>query len=261
MKNLEKIDKIFSEGLHNFERQPRSEAWEKLQARLEKPQSKVLPLWWKFASAASVALLLGVGGYWYNSQKINSERGFASTKMNNVNRKNISSISISESEKLTNSNHAQNKSHWRGEKKCFLRPEIVIDEERKFSEETIEYLSEKQEIIQTVKAPSIESKNIKEQNTIVLVLEDTKPKVAKAEEETIVLNFVEAKQEAVAQIDPTEENLKKQSRLGKIWQQLKRAKNGEDVNWGEVGIKPQKVLARADAKIENALTKGENNEK
>jgi hypothetical protein len=45
------------------------------------------------------------------------------------------------------------------------------------------------------------------------------------------------------------------------WQQLKRAKNGENVNWSEVGIKPQKMLARADAKIENVLTKGENNEK
>jgi cytochrome c551/c552 len=42
---------------------------------------------------------------------------------------------------------------------------------------------------------------------------------------------------------------------------LKRAKNGENVNWGEVGVKPQKVLARADAKIENALTRGESNDK
>ena len=54
---------------------------------------------------------------------------------------------------------------------------------------------------------------------------------------------------------------KKQSRVGKIWEQLKRAKNGENVNWGEVGVKPQKVLARADAKIENALTRGESNDK
>ena len=90
-----------------------------------------------------------------------------------------------------------------------------------------------------------------EENTIVLVLENTKPK---KEEETIVLNFVDTKVETVAQnIEPE----KKQSRVGKIWEQLKRAKNGESVNWNEVGVKPQKVLARADAKIENVLTRGE----
>jgi hypothetical protein len=33
------------------------------------------------------------------------------------------------------------------------------------------------------------------------------------------------------------------------------------VEWSRLGIKPQKMLARADAKIENVLTKGENNEK
>jgi hypothetical protein len=96
-----------------------------------------------------------------------------------------------------------------------------------------------------------------EPNTIILVLENQKPKV---EEETIVLNMVEIKPEVVAQTDLNDSNIKKETRLSKIWQQLKRAKNGENVNWSEVGIKPQKMLARADAKIENVLTKGENNE-
>ena len=258
MKNSEKIDKIFSEGLHNFERQPRSEAWEKLQARLEKPQSKVLPLWWKFASAASVALLLGVGGYWYNSQKSTSTNMVATVNQikKNVIRENLPKTTMEESVAVE-----MNKATEQNEKK---QKERVI---RATSQSTIAStkVAKTDEILNTKNIlssnPLPEIKKVVETNTIVLVLEDTKPKVAKTEEETIVLNFVEAKQEAVAQIDPTEENLKKQSRLGKIWQQLKRAKNGEDVNWGEVGIKPQKVLARADAKIENALTKGENNEK
>jgi hypothetical protein len=117
--------------------------------------------------------------------------------------------------------------------------------------EKIEYPSEKSETLQITKTPIIESKKVEEQNTIVLVLENTKPKV---EEETIVLNFVETKPEVVAQNTEPE---RKQSRVGKIWEQLKRAKNGENVNWNEVGVKPQKVLARADAKIENVLSKGE----
>ena len=108
-----------------------------------------------------------------------------------------------------------------------------------------------------MKTSTYESNKIEEQNTIVLVLENTKPKV---EEEIIVLNIVEIKPEVVAQTDLNEGNAKKETRISKIWQQLKRAKNGENVNWSEVGIKPQKMLARADAKIENVLNKGESNE-
>ena len=113
-----------------------------------------------------------------------------------------------------------------------------------------------EEIKQIAKIFTIESKKIEESNTIVLVLENTKPKV---EQETIVLNIVEPK-EVITQATLNDVNTKKETRLSKIWQQLKRAKNGENVNWNEVGIKPQKMLARADAKIENILTKGENSE-
>lgn len=258
MKNSENIDKIFSEGLHNYERQPRSEAWEKLQARLDKPQSKVLPLWWKFASAASIALLLGIGGYWYNSQKIVPNEAIATinqTRKNTTN-ENIQKPIIDKSVAIEISKETQNE-----HKKHFaIKNEVELQNVNSITKtaKTNEILNVKNSLSPTL-LPNI--KEIIETNTIVLVLEDTRSEVTKAEEETIVLNFIEAKQEAITQIDPTEENLRKQSRFSKIWQQLKRAKNGEDVNWGEVGIKPQKVLARADAKIENALTKGENNEK
>ncbi len=259
MKKSQNIDKIFSEGLHNYERQPRSEAWEKLQARLEKPQSKVLPLWWKFASAASVALLLSVGGYWYNSQKAMSTDVVATVNQikNKVTRENLPKPTMEESVAVE-----MNKATEPNEKKYKEKVIRTTSQQNTITSAKVV----KTDVVMNTKnilspTPLQEIKKVVDTNTIVLVLEDTKPKVVKTEEETIVLNFVEAKPEAVAQIDPTEENLKKQSRLSKIWQQLKRAKNGEDVNWGEVGIKPQKVLARADAKIENALTKGENNEK
>lgn len=257
MKNSENIDKIFSEGLHNYEHQPRSEAWEKLQARLEKPQSKVLALWWKFASAASVALLLSVGGYWYNSQKIISDKNIATINppQKNITKECLQKSTMEESVATAIGKSTQTKQRKNIIKTANTTPQNVIAITK--VTKTDEILHTKNSLSPTL---SPEIKKVIEPNTIVLVLEDTNPKNAK-EEETIILNFVEAKQESVAQTDANEENFKKQSRLSKIWQQLKRAKNGEDVNWGEVGIKPQKVLARADAKIENALKKGEFNEK
>ena len=258
MKNSENIDKIFSKGLQRYERQPRPEAWGKLEARLQKPKSKVLPIWWKYASAASVALLLGIGGYWFNDQKTDSVEQVAVTKNPVIGKKISTKNPIELSGKMSdNGRHPQDASNWTAQKKCNLRPEIIVDEERKFVEEKIEYPSENKEIKQIAKTQTVESKKIEEQNTIVLVLENTKPRV---EVETIVLNMVETKPEVVAQTDLNDGITKKETRISKIWQQLKRAKNGENVNWSEVGIKPQKMLARADAKIENVLTKGESDE-
>ena len=259
MKNSENIDKIFSKGLHSYNRQPRPQAWEKLEARLQKPKSKVLPIWWKYASAASVALFLGIGGYWFNSQKSNLVEQVAVNKKPPVIEKKQDQIVEKEiiEKEVTPQVATVEKDI---PKKTILKPKEKYEkvDNKQFAQLPPQQVIKVEEVTQIAKTPTIESKKIDEQNTIVLVLENTKPKV---EGETIVLNMVETKPEVVAQNDSNDGSSKKETRISKIWQQLKRAKNGENVNWSEVGIKPQKMLARADAKIENVLTKGENNEK
>ena len=256
MKNSENIDKIFSKGLQTYERQPRPEAWGKLEARLQKPKSKVLPIWWKYASAASVALLLGVGGFWFSNPKTNSVEQIAITKKPIIEKKQAQIIKPEVTPQIAEAEVEKNVP----QKTKFKITEKVqiIAEPKQFAQLPQQQIIKVEEIKQIAKTPTIESKKIEEQNTIVLVLENTKPKI---EEETIVLNMVETKIEAVAQTEANDGMTKKETRISKIWQQLKRAKNGENVNWSEVGIKPQKMLARADAKIENVLTKGESNEK
>jgi hypothetical protein len=275
MKNSENIDKIFSEGLHAYERQPRTEAWGKLQARLEKKDSKVLPLWWKYASAASVALLLGMGGYWFINNSSNENSTVATISKVKI-QPTIKSESAILNETKTEESviaktispvagthlNAQSSPHVRKHTReifspvagvpISLSPLAGVPTSPHVRKQTQE-LENQNNLI--VALETIKPKTQSEENTIVLVLENTKPK---KEEETIVLNFVDTKAETVAQNTEPE---KKQSRVGKIWEQLKRAKNGENVNWGEVGVKPQKVLARADAKIENALTRGESNDR
>ena len=242
---MKNIDKIFNESLKNYERQPRTEAWEKLQAKLDKKDNKIVPLWWKCASAASVALLLGMGGYWFTSQKEGQTEAVAVSERP-VLRKEVEvkkDIDLQKNE-LVKVN-SQKVRYSIQPRKILNKPTIEVIKSIEYSKEDIKIIAQ---------TPKIENKPILEENTIVLVLENTKPK----KEETIVLNFVDTKVEPIAQITEPE---KKQSRVGKIWEQLKRAKSGENVNWNEVGIKPQKVLARADAKIENVLTRGESNDR
>jgi hypothetical protein len=276
---MKNIDKIFNESLQHYERQPRTEAWEKLQARLEKKDSKVLPMWWKYASAASVALLLGVGGYWFVNNSSNESQIVATNttvkaqptvksipevlnesksnenaiaKTVDLKQKNLSAVADVSNDIKPHSSVRKHAQLPINSSVAIIKPvdNLPIRKQSDLQNQNNQIIA-----IETIKIKTPEIKNPIEENTIVLVLENTK---SKKEEETIVLNFVDTKVETVAQnIEPE----KKQSRVGKIWEQLKRAKNGENVNWGEVGVKPQKVLARADAKIENALTRGESNDK
>lgn len=252
MKDLKNIDKIFSEGLHTYERQPRPQAWERLEARLQKSERKVLPIWWKYASAASIALLLGLSGYWFESQENIKSDEVATTKKATVIEKQHLPILQKAMPQIVKveENHQPTSNLKRN-------PKVGKVTNTPFTQLPNQQIIKVEEIKQIAKISIIESKKIIEPNTIVLVLENTKPKV---EEEIIVLNMVETRPEITAQTDLTDNNVKKETRLSKIWQQLKRAKNGENVNWSKLGIKPQKMLARADAKLENVLTKGENNE-
>ena len=252
MKKSENIDKIFSEGLHNYERQPRPQAWEILEARLQKSERKILPIWCKYASAASVALLLGVGGYWFTIQKNGQNDVIEVTKKSVINdKKHLPILEKVIPQIVKVEEHSKSNTDLKVNRK------IEKATRNQFAQLPNQQIIKVEEIKQITKLPTIEFKNIEEQNTIVLVLENTKPKV---EEGTIVLNMVETKPEVVAQAELSDNSAKKETRISKIWQQLKRAKNGENVNWSEVGIKPQKMLARADAKIENVLTKGESDE-
>lgn len=252
MKNSENIEKIFSEGLHNYERQPRPKAWEILEARLQKSEKRVLPIWWKCTSAASVALLLGVGAYWFKSQKTLQTHVVEVTKKAvTIEKQHLPILEKTIPQLVKVEENSQ--------------PKANLKLNRKNQEATKNQIAQLQnqqiikveEIKQIANLPTINSKKIDEQNTIVLVLENTKPKV---EEETIILNIVETKSVEVVQVNLNDSITKKETRLSKIWQQLKRAKNGENVDWSRLGIKPQKILARADAKIENVLTKGQGNE-
>ena len=251
MKNSKNIDKIFLEGLHTYERQPRSQAWEKLEARLQKPQNKVLPIWWKYASAASVVLFLGVGGYWFSSQKTNFEKEITVIKKPVIiDKQHLPILEKTAPQIVTVEKNIE------PNKNLKLNDKVEKSRNVRFAQLLSKKTIKVKEIKQVAKMITVESKKIEELNTIVLVLENTKPM---AKEEIIVLNMIDTK-EVIASVTLNDVNVKKETRLSKIWQQLKRAKNGENVNWNEVGIKPQKMLARADAKIENILTKRENNE-
>lgn len=69
------IDHLFAGKLKNHEQVPRSEAWNKLESRLNNShtQRKGLPLWARYSAAASVGVLLLAG--WWMIQPSTTSRG------------------------------------------------------------------------------------------------------------------------------------------------------------------------------------------
>ncbi len=265
MKSQENIDKFFAERLQQYERQPRTVAWEKLQAKLDKQESKLIPLWWRYASAASVALLLASGIYWMNAPKdldaikmaSNPTKTISTEKKTGEETKNIASPIAHDN--ISIASNATEKS--RTMIVTDISTEKAIRTDKTNAEKNLMSTKDEPILVKNIAPIQIPKPEIAP-STIVLVVENT-PKASKeAEKETIVLNLIETPTEAVAETTPLDESTnRKPSKFNRIWQQLKRAKNGENVDWKEVGFKPQKLLARADAKIENALTKGEETEK
>jgi hypothetical protein len=252
------IDKYFGERLQNYERKPRPEAWDKLNARLQNSDTKIVPLWWKYTRAASVVFLLGAGTYFvYNSLESHSQADAISGVITKQNTTTASTV-----------NPAIDIPKQKAYKELVTPvPANVLTAQAEIPTRKIQKkASENKQLLHTnplVKQAVEEHIDIAQitpdraltntNNTIVLVIEQPNIEKKKLETETIVLSMVDTKPEisSIVNEDVESENTKKASRVSRIWQQLKRAKNGEGVNWNEIGLKPQKVLARADAKLEN----------
>lgn len=254
------IDKLFDERLQNYERKPRPEAWDKLQAKLQQNETKIVPLWWKVARAASVVLLLGTVGYlvWETTIKnpevegsnVAAANSLPKTKEDKLAQPNRSIV-------LEKTGNSENKIE---ESLVQAEPRLnKINKQTTHKNSVKEHFDKLMEVAKNTQEPVLAQKETPlplpkvTNNTIVLVMEPTPEQTTPKGAETIVLSMVEAPAgpgtERPGWVE--EASNRKTSKLGKLWQQLKRAKNGEGVDWNELGVKPQKVLARADAKLEN----------
>ena len=72
MNEKKHIDRLFQEGLKDFEATPRDAVWENIEAKLnqKKKKRRVIPIWWRYAGiAALLLLLLTVGSVYFNSSE------------------------------------------------------------------------------------------------------------------------------------------------------------------------------------------------
>lgn len=264
------VDELFSRKLRDAETPPRNEAFQMFQQRLKAKERRIG--WWQkgpWLAAAGVSLLLIAEGGWWLSQQPNEINTLALS--NRTSTKGITPASHQTSEQkvadatttglASLENNAQVGSRTKSEATSSSSEKTPIKHDVKLKD-AIQPLVQETQIAQVEVTTTTSEPQIKiEEPTKTVALENAA--TAKPTQKTVVLQLpelektlvaVKESQTTVAAINSsmTDNDVlnepRKSTRMAKVWQQLKNAKNGEKVDWDEVGFNPNKLVAKAIGK-------------
>ena len=265
------IDKLFAERMAENEMKPRPEAWTKLESKLNQKKHRIG--WFQYGywlAAASVVLFMIGFSFWNNKTDIDTQVSVnqGDKILNNGGRSVKAQIEVEIPRYARNDKaNAQNdKANTRNDKantqndKANIQNDKVLAVIQTANKKTKKQLNNNAEVAQN-QVPIKEVQPIQEPKprleslpkvelpkTEAIAALPTTPK-----EKVVVMQLPEVVLEnsvAVISGNNNELNTTKKSRLGKFFKQLKNLKNGEKIEWDEVGVNPNKILARANKTIE-----------
>ncbi|MFI1744809.1 hypothetical protein [Thalassobellus sediminis] len=111
MKEKKHIDRLFQEGLKDFEATPSDAVWKNIEAKLtNKEKTRIIPIWWRYAGvAALLLLLLTVGGtYFMNTDKPETNTIVDIETKINSNPINLNSGDLNKNSSVITVNHKEN---------------------------------------------------------------------------------------------------------------------------------------------------------
>ncbi|MCP1384260.1 hypothetical protein [Runella salmonicolor] len=278
------IDKLFAQKLKEAEIKPRDEAWEKLQLRMQQNKKRRIGGWWQqgpWLAAAGVCLLLVAGWLTWRANSSNEThlaQHTHSTKAKAIEKQVApkdeikmevdapfaeqdqvaATLNKSESIKQTARKNTTNtapelkSAPVSPQPMVATLPDVQKAENQAKPENAPEPIVESpRTIAQTSTYPEITSGA----KTVVLQLPELKETLVAANtKETIAEPRIKS-DDTKSISDELEDDIlnkpRKSTRMAKVWKQLKNAKNGERVDWDEVGFNPNKMLAKATGKERN----------
>lgn len=241
------IDKLFAEKLRQVEKTPHADVWSQIQVR--KQEKKRGAFWWTTIAASVLVLLLSGGLSW---QYVSSEKG-------DTDHRKIAAQSSEPKVVLppATTYRAVKQPEKKGpvvEEKIARKPTIKLKAQTNQIPNPEpapqpELIAVNPETSPTVTPPSISSEeaSVAETKPTVLVMTIAEPSGAventqltsNAPPKINGSNFNASAEKGM----PVAVEGKKKTRAGKILQQLKHIKNGEKVEWKEIGIHPENLLA------------------
>lgn len=273
MEKKHPIDQLFSERLGSYERRPSPAAWQKVNERLENKKTHLFGGWVTYTIAASLALLLLAGWWWLGNQPVDTNMASTATPNSGIaanqpketierqNNEVMPHNSITKPVEAITTTEPQQVSTAKRIPSGLLKTQESLGLKDVAKQETLaqeNHPSQPPAVINPVVEEKISTK-LPEQQTMVAQVE---PKYAPEQHTTLVVNITSAEDlsttKTITDESLIDEKVKKQSRVARIFKQLKKAKEGEQVDWNEVGFDPNRLVAKAD---EIVHPKNKNNEK
>ncbi len=242
-----KIDKVFSQ-LKKYEKQPSDAVWEKLNAHLAQPKRRIVPLWYRYAVAASVLLMLG--GIWLFNHPAEKEQDLAKVEPKTTISKPPKIVIIPKSKVEIS---PENKIERVVQKAVLVAKKEKIDFTKPEENQTIlPIIQQKEDIIAqelpkvtVVENPIITEPSIAEALKPNEVAAEVDPKIL---EKTYTITINEPTQ--TDEIPTLQPDKKRRFKLFGFFKQLKNMATGQKIDWNDAGVNPTRLIARADASIE-----------
>ncbi len=268
------VDDLFSRKLRDAEIAPREEAYQKFQERLQTKHRRLG--WWHqtpWLAAAGVSLLLVAAWIvWSNHNSKDTLTAQVTQKTESITKQKPAQTQIAKSkavEEPLNDNKEIVNQHILPERQLADSRTVKDTKESSKVESALPILKTDLKQVAQLTNPSesdkIQTAIIANESPKVVAQATTINTEAKPTERTVVLQLPELQQTLVAVNEKTvldksveavntkpDDNIfnepRKSSRMVKVWKQLKNAKNGEKVDWDEVGFNPNKLVAKATGK-------------
>ncbi|GAB2783202.1 hypothetical protein GCM10027275_28880 [Rhabdobacter roseus] len=246
------VDDLFARKLGEWEPKPSSAAWERIQATQKKKERRLGGWHWYAAAGVLVAMLAGYA-VWQNQQ------GTQGPAMAQVEKRKPATHQVPEvpSTKIPTEEVPQESVN----KELRRFPTTLPDSHDQLANVETKQKTAEREPAKQVLDPTVEiaySELDKKATTPLEENTSTPPNTHPAErpESTLALAPTPEKPEnrtviARVEVPESEDEAQKSSRFLKVLRQLKNIKEGEEVDWKEMGINPKKMVARADARLKS----------
>ncbi|GHB56000.1 hypothetical protein [Persicitalea jodogahamensis] len=254
MKKHNNIDELFARKLSGLERTPSPDLWQRIEQGQEK-ETRRLGAWYWYA-AASVTILLMAGYLVWQSQTetFESQGQLARTEQvtrTDTDKPDSPAFQTADTEKLEIERNDVS----------VLPNDNRVVAQIDVSPTIINATAPKQP--ETERTPILEDMKIAK-----VVARETSPEQLVAKNEDVKLSqsvevpgtaLTDLSQNRVIVAHVETEDLttetQKSSKFLRVLRQLKNAKQGDEVEWDEIGINPKRILARADERIRNGEDK------
>lgn len=236
------VDDLFNRKLSDIERQPSDAAWKRLSQPKKKTENRLVAWVWYAAAGVAVVFMAGYLVWMNGSTHVSPPLAEVRTPTTiSLDSEQVPTLAQAEGVIEKSDKHMEKKQ----EEKAFVVSSVISEKD----------LDEVEDKVVIADIETTEPKQIELANSLPIV----EPVIALNENLPVAMNKEDNQSRTIiVKVDESEESNEdrpKATRFKRILGQLKNAKQGERVDWEEVGFNPKSLVARVDDKLRNGEEK------